>query len=120
MNEPYIVTNDNLDILARYTDRDDAMTAANAIMGGFVTTHSGYVELFLADLPYLPEGRPTMARKLTPPAVPSVNDRSVRATARRADVLGMLRDGRRNRATTFRPNKGKGSYTRKDKHGGWT
>lgn len=57
-----------------------------------------------------------MARKITPPAIPSINDRAVRATARRADVVDMLRDGRRNRATTFRPNKGKGSYTRTTKY----
>jgi stalled ribosome alternative rescue factor ArfA len=38
----------------------------------------------------------------------------------RAQQVAALRDGRKNRATRFQPKKGKGSYTRKTKHGkGW-
>lgn len=34
----------------------------------------------------------------------------------RDQQVAALRDGRKNRATTFRAKKGKGSYTRKPKH----
>jgi len=34
----------------------------------------------------------------------------------RAQQIDALRDGRKNRASTFKPRKGKGSYTRKNKH----
>lgn len=34
----------------------------------------------------------------------------------RDQQVAALRDGRKNRAATFQPKKGKGSYTRKPKH----
>lgn len=61
-----------------------------------------------------------MARNVKIAPVPSLNDRSLRRQAAHAGYVEMLRDGRKNRATTFKPAKGKGSYTRKAKHGGWT
>lgn len=59
-----------------------------------------------------------MARK-TIPSIPSLNDRSLRRAAAHAGAVEMLRDGRRNRAVTFKAAKGKGSYTRKNKYGGF-
>ena len=37
----------------------------------------------------------------------------------REDYLSALRDGRKQRANTFKPSKGKGSYSRKSKHKEW-
>ena len=37
----------------------------------------------------------------------------------REQKVEALRDGRKNRAATFKARKGKGSYTRKGKHGDW-
>lgn len=37
----------------------------------------------------------------------------------REEYLAALRDGRKERSNTFKPKKGKGSYSRKNKHKEW-
>lgn len=43
----------------------------------------------------------------------------VRARTNRDNYVDNLRDGRKQRAVTFKPGKGKGSYKRKTKHKEW-